>query len=75
VSKRVVFAIPLGTPVTKCRSCGADICWVTTGATAKKPGRMMPVNVAGAEKNVLGEAEGESHFATCPDADRWRKSR
>jgi hypothetical protein len=40
-----------------CRSCGATILWCTTPAHRKAP-----IN-----------ADGTSHFATCPFADRHRK--
>ena len=41
----------------KCRSCGADIAWCFTRA-----GKRAPVN-----------PDGTSHFATCPQAETWRK--
>lgn len=40
-----------------CRSCGAVIAWVKT-----KNGKSAPMNL-----------DGTSHFATCPNADAWRK--
>jgi len=40
-----------------CRSCGARIAWLRTTS-----GRLAPVN-----------ADGISHFATCPQAEDWRK--
>lgn len=43
-----------------CRSCNAHVCWVITPA-----GKKMPVDVA----------TDESHFATCKQADHWRKPR
>lgn len=43
----------------KCRSCDADIVWVES----LKTGRKMPVNAG----SVI------SHFATCPQAESWRK--
>jgi hypothetical protein len=39
------------------RSCGARIAWLRTTS-----GRLAPVN-----------ADGISHFATCPQAEDWRK--
>ena len=42
---------------SKCRSCGATIFWVET-----KNGKKMPIN-----------ADGVSHFATCPQAETWRR--
>lgn len=42
-----------------CRSCGATVRWAET-----KTGKKMPL-----------DADGTSHFATCPDADQWRKDR
>lgn len=46
------------TNAAQCRSCLADVWWVTTPA-----GRRMPVN----------PATDDSHFATCPQSDNWRK--
>ena len=41
-----------------CRSCGARVAWLKT----RKTGSLAPV-----------EANGESHFARCPDGPAWRK--
>lgn len=42
-----------------CRSCGATVLFVRS----RKSGKMAPLN-----------GDGTSHFATCPDAKRWRRS-
>jgi hypothetical protein len=42
-----------------CRGCRVIVMWVKT-----REGRRMPVN-----------ADGTSHFATCPKADQFRTSR
>lgn len=42
---------------THCRSCRAPVLWVITTR-----GKRAPIN-----------EDGTSHFANCPDADRWRK--
>jgi hypothetical protein len=55
----------------KCAGCGAEIKWVKT-----KAGKRMPVNV---ELKTIVTEDGEvvrgyeSHFATCPKADDFRK--
>jgi hypothetical protein len=56
-----VYAIPEGTRVDKCRSCGAPIQWVLTG-NFKKDGTpaKVPVN-----------SQGHSHFTDCPHAEKW----
>lgn len=64
-----------------CRSCQAPIVW----AEIVKSGKKMPFNpplVAlltdhdkGSGRLVEGVALDESHFATCPNAPAWRKSR
>lgn len=41
-----------------CHSCGARVAWLKT----IKTGTLAPCN-----------ADGTSHFATCPDALAWRK--
>jgi len=55
----IKFDIPAGTQQSKCRSkdCGAIIYWIKT-----EGGKAMPV-----------DPDGTSHFATCPDAERFRK--
>lgn len=66
---------------TTCRSCGAEIIWAWTSA-----GRRMPVDAKPEIRIVLrpgdppsaGPRAGTiathtSHFATCPDAGRWRR--
>ena len=54
------FKIHFGTPPSVCRGCGAKIYFVST----KKKGVTMPVN-----------PDGETHFATCPEAGKFRKAR
>ena len=54
-----------------CRSCGADIVWFENPKTGKK----MPVN---AETVEVGDEQLDlshmvSHFATCPQANTWRR--
>ena len=57
--------------MSQCKTCGAEIVWVTTTA-----GKRMPLDityktvVTNDGKVVLGR---ESHFSTCPDADIHRK--
>ena len=43
--------------VSRCRSCGREVVWCLT-----PKGKKAPVNI-----------DGLNHFATCKDADRWRK--
>jgi hypothetical protein len=47
-----------GARPTACRSCGATILWVLS----KRSGKRAPLN-----------PDGTSHFATCPQADQWRR--
>lgn len=53
------FAIPPGTPASRCRSCSCTIFWIET-----RNRRKMPV-----------DGDGTSHFATCPDAAQHRGAR
>ena len=48
---------------SECRSCGEPIIWCLTAK-----GKKMPVDVP------EDDAPTTSHFATCKDADKWRKS-
>jgi hypothetical protein len=47
----------LGDLPSHCRSCGARVLWLES-----KNGKRAPIN-----------QDGVNHFATCPDANRWRK--
>lgn len=61
-----------------CRSCGAEIEWVETVTGSKMPFdpplRFVPQLEAAVLDDVL-ELDRDatmSHFATCPDAEKWR---
>ena len=58
--------------ITRCRSCHARIIWFTTAA-----GKNMPVDAdtVEADDTDLDLSRHSSHFATCPNADKHRKSR
>lgn len=61
----VTFKIPPGTPPAKCRGCSAQIFFVLTKpADDRKHASIMPVN-----------PDGVSHFATCPNAPKFRRRR
>ena len=49
---------------SECRSCGEPIIWCITAI-----GKKMPVDVPEDDAPTT-----TSHFATCKDADKWRKS-
>lgn len=56
------WAVPLGwraDNVGTCRSCHAVVLWCFTPNEKKAP----------------IDPDGKSHFATCPEADQWRKAR
>ena len=52
------YKVDTDAPPSKCKSCGATVYWIKTFK-----GKNMPVN-----------PDGVSHFATCKQADKWRKS-
>lgn len=57
-----LWAVPLGWTADNeghCRSCRAEVLWCITPA-----GKRAPI-----------DPDGKSHFATCPQADAWRKGR
>ena len=60
--------------MSACKSCGAAIVWVKT-----KGGKNMPVDAdtfkAGDPSVFMPEIGHQSHFATCPNADKHRKPR
>lgn len=63
----------------ECRSCQAEIVWMKT-----ESGKNIPVNPVPSTpdrfspkytEDVFDPERHESHFATCPNADRHRKPR
>lgn len=62
-----------------CKSCGAQILWITTVTNGKR----MPLDYPGERRFVIGAADMTaamretyvSHFATCPQRDEHRKPR
>ncbi len=64
--------------VSDCRSCGAPIFWAITPSGKRIPLDAEPVEQRGLFVFDNGYAKPppvvyQSHFATCPDADSWRK--
>ena len=51
------YVVELREPAARCRSCRAEVAWAVTPA-----GNRMPLN-----------RDGTSHFATCPQANDWRR--
>lgn len=81
-SYRVALQIP-PEALGRCQSCGAEVIWVRT-----ERGKRMPLDreesmERGAllfvidDKGVAHRSQTgrgyQSHFSTCPQADRWRK--
>ena len=64
--------IPHGANPSKCRSCGADCYWVKT---LKGPHlidrKQIKLFIPHGDRWVVVHGFS-SHFATCPDADKWR---
>lgn len=56
----------------RCQSCKAEIVWIRT-----ERGHMMPVNPesVGQDDKVFKPGVHISHFATCPQADKHRRSK
>lgn len=64
----------------RCRSCGASITWaeLTSGKRHPFDGEIVAVRTQGSvlEGRVIEHVDTTvttSHFATCPDAQDWRK--
>ena len=63
--------------MTKCKSCGAGIIWAETPKGSRMPMDAEPVTSGFTiEKGKLVRVHlYESHFATCPNADKHRRKR
>jgi hypothetical protein len=71
-----------------CRSCGAEIVWATTVDGKRMPLNAEPAEGGdfdlldtGSRLLIVRHGDGDpgpaytSHFATCPHAETWRRSR
>lgn len=68
-----LFDVPASTPSFPCRSCGKRCHWIRT---AKGIPMLVDTDVEGGRAPTAREPGlGQSHFATCPDADKMRKRR
>jgi len=60
---------------SKCKGCGADIIWVETAYSKKHPldakERQIWVHDGGNSWSIM--RGHESHFATCPEASKFRR--
>jgi hypothetical protein len=61
------YLIPAGARDGACRSCGADVLWITTAK-----GSAMPLSAATIEERD-GDRYALSHFADCPQGKGWGK--
>jgi len=63
--------------MSQCKTCGAEIKWVTTSS-----GKSMPIDAKPEKRIVLEDYDRKgsvvdtytSHFVTCPDAKQHRKT-
>lgn len=62
-----------------CKSCGSAIVWFELASGKRHPFDGEPVYVAtehDAQDRLVGSVDmsaTQSHFATCPDAAKWRR--
>lgn len=61
------YLIPVGARAGSCRSCGADVLWITTTKGSAMPLSSATIEERGVERYAL------SHFADCPEAKGWSK--
>lgn len=75
---RVYWTIPAATRRSSCRSCGAEVYWISTDRGAKMPVSVDPTRAPFGESRHPSETEpglGFSHFVTCPNAAAHRRGR
>ena len=79
------ISVTLGVPTT-CRSCGAPIEWRQTAATGKlipldleprTDGNLVVTGGLASQAKMFDPPESRrvSHFATCPQAAKWRRGK
>lgn len=59
--------------MSKCKACGADITWMKTEAGKNIPVDTDTVGDFGAD--VFDKETMTAHWATCPDADKFRRKK
>lgn len=63
----------------RCRSCSKPIEWATLADSGKKIPLDVPVVVKSTtqanDDRLIDHVEPLTHFATCPDADQWRRKK
>lgn len=74
----LTFTVPAGSPSSRCNGpdCDARVFWVVTNPKPPKKARRMLVDCSvpgGREPTATEPGEGVSHFATCPNADQFRR--
>jgi hypothetical protein len=66
--------------VSACKACGAAIVWAVTSNGRRMPVDADPIPGPNVRLNADGTCDvfgllHHSHFATCPNADRFRKAK
>ena len=55
--KKITYEIPEGTKPARCRGCNAVVYWVKTKNN----------------KNMIVDPDGQPHWATCPEAKKFKR--
>lgn len=58
--------------ITYCRSCARSIVWLLTNNQKRMP---VDSGAVSADDVYYDPQRHASHFATCPDRDKWRKKK
>lgn len=58
--------------IDRCKSCGADVIWIQSETKRYICNPRILTLITDSGDVVRGR---ESHFSTCPDADKWRKNK
>ena len=60
--------------MAKCKACGAEIKWVKVASGKAMPCNVRPLTVVVPKTGEVVRAY-ESHFSTCPEADKFRNKK
>lgn len=71
-----LITIPRGIESQPCRGCGQPIYWAPHPSTGRAHPVSVDPDIAQGCRRPTGSIDGKgiSHFANCPDADRFRKA-
>lgn len=75
MTRRIDFEVPADAREDQCKACKAPIAWVRSGEHKDGRPKWMPLDLSSVQLDLNGARRALSHFAICPEAASFRRSR